>query len=77
MKDLLDLDKLLNVNSKKCVLLYFLDFNVTRGIDIQICGCEVIFLLKGISTLKTRGKLNFMHWRGQVGYKQSWLTTSS
>jgi hypothetical protein len=77
IKDLLDLDKLLTIDSRKCVILYFLGFKVTRGVDIQICGFEVTFLLQGISTLKTRGKLNFMHWRGQVGYKQSWLTTSS
>jgi hypothetical protein len=48
MKDLLDLDKLLTVDSKKCVLLYFLGFKVTRGVDFQICGSEVTFLLQGI-----------------------------
>jgi hypothetical protein len=51
MRDLLDLDKLLTVDSKKCVFLYFLDSKVTRVVDIQICGCEVIFLLQKISAL--------------------------
>jgi hypothetical protein len=77
MKDLLDLDKLLTVDSKKCVLLYFLGFKVTRGVDFQICGCEVNFLLQGIFALKTIGKLNFLQWRGQAWYKQKWLTTGS
>jgi hypothetical protein len=73
MKDLLDLDKLLIIDNKNCVLLYFWDFKVTRGVDFQICGCEVTFLLQGICVVKTRGKMNLLQWRCQAQYKKKWL----
>ena len=67
MKDLLDLDiKLLIVDSKNCVLLYFLGFKVSRGVDFQICGCEVTFLVQGICAMKTEGKMNPLQWRDQA-----------
>jgi hypothetical protein len=71
MKDLLDLDKLLIIDNKNCVLLYFWGFKVTRGVDFQICGCEATFLLQGICAVKTRGKMNLLQWRGQAQYKKN------
>jgi hypothetical protein len=73
MKDLLDLDKLLTVDSKKCVLLYILGFKVTRGVDFHICGWEVTFLLQGMFILKTRGKLNFCSGRVRHGINKNGL----
>jgi hypothetical protein len=77
MKELLKLNMVLEVDSKKSILLPFLGFTIIRDVDIDICGCKVNFFLRRICIIKTRGKLNFIHWRGKSRNKQSWLTTGS
>ena len=66
MKELLELNKVLEVDIKKSILLPFLGFIIIRNVDIDICDYLVNFFLQGISIIKTKGKLNFIHWRGQV-----------
>jgi hypothetical protein len=61
MKELLESNDILDVDSKKSIFLYFLGLKITRDVDIEICGCEVNFFLQGISKIKTRGKFNFMY----------------
>jgi hypothetical protein len=40
MKELLELNKVLDIDSKKSIILLpFLDFRITRDVDIDICGC--------------------------------------
>jgi hypothetical protein len=39
MKELLELNKVLEVDSKKSILLPFLGFMIIRDVDIDICGC--------------------------------------
>jgi hypothetical protein len=39
MKELLELNKVLEVDSKKSILLLFLGFTNIRDVDIDICGC--------------------------------------
>jgi hypothetical protein len=45
MKDVLEFNKVYGVDSIKSILLSFWGFNITRGVDIEICGCKVVFLL--------------------------------
>jgi hypothetical protein len=39
VKELLELNKVLDIDSKKSILLLFLGFMITRDVDIDICGC--------------------------------------
>jgi hypothetical protein len=39
MKELLELNKVLEVDSKKSMLLSFWGFTIIRDVDINICGC--------------------------------------
>jgi hypothetical protein len=39
MKELLELNKVLEVDSKKSILLPFLGFTIIRDVNIDICGC--------------------------------------
>jgi hypothetical protein len=39
MKELLELNKILEVDSKKSTLLPFLGFTIIRDVNIDICGC--------------------------------------
>ena len=39
MKELLELNKVLEVDRMKFILLLFLGFTIIRDIDIDICGC--------------------------------------
>jgi hypothetical protein len=38
MKELLELNKVLEVDSKKSIFLPFLGFTIIRDVDIDICG---------------------------------------
>jgi hypothetical protein len=48
MKELLESNEILVVDSKKSILLYILDLQITRDVDIEICGCEMNFFLQVI-----------------------------
>jgi hypothetical protein len=39
MKELLESNEILFVDSKKSIFLYFQGMKITRDVDIEICGC--------------------------------------
>ena len=53
IKELLESNEILDVDSKKSILLYFLNLKITRNVDIEICFCLVNFFLRRIGRIKT------------------------